>query len=229
MKQTVALIDRVQTSTPSDQVLIANLLDTTPQFRATLATALREAKQQKNLAQYWQSIVDVALAASHASNVTTNSDASSLAQMIAALTSPELLAELAPIDPLAGARLRGMKVKQELLYSDGQPLRSEEVAQLLGISRQAVDKRRNKGQILAVSLGRRGYFYPLWQFRDGAVLTGLDRILTALANFDGWTQLMFMKTGDLRLDDRTPLECLVAGDIDAVVTAATSYGKPNPA
>ena len=229
MKQTADLIDRIQTSTPSDQVLIANLLDTTPQFRATLATALREAKQQKNLAQYWQSIVDVALAASHASNVMTNSDGSSLAQMIAALTSPELLAELAPIDPLAGARLRGMKVKQELLYSDGQPLRSEEVAQLLGISRQAVDKRRNKGQILAVSLGRRGYFYPLWQFRDGAVLTGLDRILTALANFDGWTQLMFMKTGDLRLDDHTPLECLVAGDIDAVVTAATCYGKPNPA
>ena len=229
MKQTVALIDRIQTSTLNDQVLIANLLDTTPQFRAALATALREAKQQRNLAQYWQSIVDVALAASHASNVTTNSDTSSLAQMIAALTSPELLAELAPIDPLAGARLRGMKVKQELLYSDGQPLRSEEVAQLLGISRQAVDKRRNKGQILAVSLGRRGYFYPLWQFRDGAVLTGLDRILTALANFDGWTQLMFMKTGDLRLDDRTPLECLVAGDVDAVVNAAACYGKPNPA
>ena len=80
MKQTVALIDRIQTSTPSDQVLIANLLDTTPQFRAALATALREAKQQRNLAQYWQLIVDVALAASHTSNVTTNSDSSSLAQ-----------------------------------------------------------------------------------------------------------------------------------------------------
>jgi hypothetical protein len=223
------LCDRVQTSTPSDRILIANLLDTSPQFKDVLATALRESKHQSNLARYWQSIMDVALAASHASNVTANSHSSSLAQTIAALTSPELLAELAPIDPLASARLRGMKVKQELLYSDGQPLRSEEVAQLLGISRQAVDKRRSKGQLLAVSLGRRGYFYPLWQFRDGAVLIGLDRVLAALAKFDGWTQLMFMKTGDLRLNDRTPLECLVAGDIDAVVNAAACYGKPNPA
>ncbi len=223
-----ALIERVQTSTPSDRVLIANLLDTSPQFRDVLATALRESKHQSNLTQYWQAIMDVALAASHASNVTANSHSSSLAQTIAALTSPELLAELAPIDPLAGARLRGVKVKQELLYSDGQPLRSEEVAQLLGISRQAVDKRRSKGQLLAVSLGRRGYFYPLWQFRDGAVLTGLDRVLPALATFDAWTQLMFIKTGDLRLDSRTPLECLVAGDIDAVVNAAACYGKPNP-
>jgi hypothetical protein len=221
--------DRVQTSTPSDQVLIANLLDTSPQFKHVLATALQESKQQRNLAQYWQSIMDVALAASHASNVTTKSHASSLEQTIAALTSPELLAELAPIDPLASARLRGMKVKQELLYSDGQPLRSEEVAQLLGISRQAVDKRRSKGKILAVSLGKRGYFYPLWQFRDGAVLTGLDRVLAALAKFDGWTQLMFMKTGDLRLNDRTPLACLVAGEIDAVVNSAACYGKSNPA
>jgi hypothetical protein len=60
-------------------------------------------------------------------------------------------------------------------------------------------------------------------------LTGLDRVLAALAKFDAWTQLMFMKTGDLRLNDRTPLECLVAGDIDAVVNAAACYGKPNPA
>lgn len=160
----------------------------------------------------------------HTSNATIRS--SNLSQTMAALTAPEVVL---PTDPLASARLRGMKVKQELLYLDGQPLRSEEVAQLLGISRQAVDKRRNKGQLLAVSLGRRGYFYPLWQFRDGAILTGLDRALSALAKFDPWTQLMFMKTGDLRLNDRTPLECLIAGDIDSVVNAAACYGETNPA
>jgi hypothetical protein len=38
-----------------------------------------------------------------------------------------------------------------------------------------------------------------------------------------------MKTGDLRLNDRTPLECLAIGDIDAVVNAAACYGTPNPA
>jgi hypothetical protein len=223
------LIERVQTSNQVEQRLIANLLDTSPQFKQALATLLQESKHHRKLSQYWQAAIDVALVASHASNVTASSHANSFEWTISALTAPELLAELAPTDPLAGARLRGMKVKHELLYSDGQPLRSEEVAQLLGISRQAVDKRRNKGQLLAVSLGKRGYFYPLWQFHDGGVLPGLDLVLAALAKFDAWTQLMFIKTGDLRLDHLTPLECLLAGNIDTVITAAAGYSEPNPA
>jgi hypothetical protein len=166
---------------------------------------------------------------SHISKMIANNRSSLLDRMIAALTEPERLAELAPADPLAVARLKGMKVKQKLLYSDGQPLQSEEVAQLLGISQQAVEQERSKGKLLAVSLGSLGYFYPWWQFKDGSVLTGIDRVLDALSKFDAWTQLMFMKTGDLRLNNRTPLECLIAGDIDAVVSAAACYGEPNPA
>jgi hypothetical protein len=44
-----------------------------PQFKNVLATALPESKHQRNLAQYWQSIMDAALADSHASNVMTKS------------------------------------------------------------------------------------------------------------------------------------------------------------
>jgi hypothetical protein len=39
-------------------------------------------------------------------------------------------------------------------------------------------------------------------------------------------QLMFMRTGDRASADRTPLESLIAGDIDAVVSAAACYGEP---
>lgn len=227
--ETLTLCERVQTSSPIEQRLIDNLLDTSPQFKDVLAQVLREAKHHKNLMAYWQTAIEVALAASHATSIASANNSSSLERMIAALTAPELLAELAPIDPLAAARLKGMKVKQELLYSDGKPLRSQEVSHLLGISRQAVDKRRSKAQLFAVSLGKRGYYYPLWQFVDGEVLRGLDRVLAALAEFDAWTQLMFLKTGDLRLNNRTPLECLIVGDIDNVVTAASCYGRANPA
>jgi hypothetical protein len=147
------------------------------------------------------------------------------AAVLAARLAPESLAEIAPPDPLAAARLRGMQVKRELLYVDGKPLSSEEVAKFLGISRQAVDKRRKKSQLLAVSLGKRGYYYPIWQFKDGNVIDGLDRVLRVLDEFDPWTQLMFMQTGDIRLNDRTPLECLIAGEIDSVTSAAACYGK----
>jgi hypothetical protein len=226
---TQKLLDRVQNSSPIEQRLISNLLDTSAQFKNTLSTVLMESKQHQSLTAYWQTVIDVSLAATHASNVTANPQSHGLEQMITALIAPELLAELAPIDPLAAARLRGMKVKQELLHSDGSSLKSEEVAQLLGISRQAVDKRRSKGQLLAVSLGKRGYFYPLWQFQAGKILPGLSLVLATLANFDAWTQLMFMKTGDIRLNNYTPLECLIAGDVDGVVAAARCYGEPNPA
>jgi hypothetical protein len=36
---------------------------------------------------------------------------------------------------------------------------------------------------------------------------------------------MFFKTGDLRLDGKTPLECLQVGEIDNVILAAQCYGK----
>ena len=106
---------RQPASTQSEQRTIDNLLDTSPQFKAALATLLRESKHDRKLSEYWQAVIDVALAASHASNVTAHSHSNSFELTISALTAPELLAELAPTDPLAGARLRGMKVKQELL------------------------------------------------------------------------------------------------------------------
>jgi hypothetical protein len=67
------------------------------------------------------------------------------------------------------------------------------------------------------------------EYKGYCVLTGLDRVLDALSKFDDWTQLMFMKTGYLRLNNLTPLECLMTGNIDAVVSAAACYGEPNPA
>ena len=193
-----SIIRKVQASTQEDRILIDRLFDTDPDVRNLISSAVK--RKRVNLQDFYDAVLASRLA-------------------------PESLAGLAPKDPLAAARLKGMKVKQELLYADGKPLGSEAVAELLGISRQAVSKRKNKAQLLAVSLGKRGYSYPIWQFKDGGVITGLDRVLAALSEFDNWTQLMFMKTGDIRLENRTPLECLIAGDIDRVILAAACYGK----
>ncbi len=191
-----SLIKKLQAATPEDRLLIDRLLETDRNVRNVVLAAV---KNTVDLQSFYDKVLAVRLA-------------------------PESLAEAEP-DPLAAARLRGMQLKHELLYAEGKPLRSEEVAQLLGISRQAVDKRRKKSQLLAVSLGKRGYFYPLWQFKDSGVIDGLDRVLKALGEFDPWTQLMFMQTGDIRLTNRTPLECLVTGEIDMVISAAACYGK----
>lgn len=146
--------------------------------------------------------------------------------LLASLSKPETLAHIvSTTDPLLPARLRGLAVKKELLTTGGTPWTSSQVAEYLGISRQAVDKRRREGKLLGLSLGKRGYRYPVWQFTDGGTLAGLEQILTQLSEYDSWTQLMFLLTGDVRLEGKTSLQCLQQGEIEAALDAALSYGR----
>jgi len=72
---------------------------------------------------------------------------SDYAVLVAALEKPTALAELQRHDPLAETRLRGLHERQRLLAAEGGVLSGEEAAHLLGISRQAVDKRRRLGRV----------------------------------------------------------------------------------
>jgi hypothetical protein len=100
------------------------------------------------------------------------------------------------------------------------------VAKLLGISRQAVDKRRRAGKLIGVSLGKRGYAYPIWQFGGGhGTLHGLEDVLEAMSEFGPWTQYAFMIGGNYRLNGETPLACLRRGEVEPVVRAASAYGE----
>ena len=223
-----ALLQQVQVATTEEQQLIERVLTSPAAIKSTLLEALSEMSKPTMRSKFLQYVLATAVAVSREAKITADIDLDDhqggFEAMVEVFARPEALKALAPNDPLAAARFKGVQVKHELLYGDGQPLTSEEVAQLLHITRQAVDKRRSKGQVLGVSLGRRGYLYPAWQFQQGQVLPGLERVLAALKDYDPWTQLMFMKTGDVRLDGATPLERLQAGDIDAVVWAAECYG-----
>jgi hypothetical protein len=71
--------------------------------------------------------------------------------------------------------------------------------------------------------------YPAWQFIDGKVLSGLDQVLAFLKEDGAWTQIIFLLTGDIRLEGATPLEKLQKGEIDSVVWAAKCYGSHSSA
>ncbi len=141
------------------------------------------------------------------------------------LNQPETMALLMERDPLAPARLRGLQVRERLLASEGGTLTAEEAAQILGVSRQAIDNRRKRGGLLAVQLGRRGYRYPAWQFSADGVLPGLRETLKALADYSPWIQLAFLRNDNGWLDGRRPLDALRAGDVGAVLNAARQYGE----
>jgi len=132
-------------------------------------------------------------------------------------------------DPLAAAKLRGLKRKQQLIEQGGGTLTSEQVAEVLGITRQAVDKRRASGQLLALTQGKRGYSYPGFQFEEGKTVKGLEEALKQLNGLDPWMQLVFFGSPNDRLDGKTPIEVLRTGDSGDVVRAAEGYGEQGAA
>lgn len=71
-----------------------------------------------------------------------------------ALERPEVAASVRDHDPLAMARLRGIEAKRRILAEDGGVLSAEKVGEILTISQQAVEKRRNAGRLIGISLGR---------------------------------------------------------------------------
>jgi hypothetical protein len=145
--------------------------------------------------------------------------------LLRALETPDALDALRERDPLLPARLRGLRNRERLLSVEGPALTAEEAASALGITRQGVDKRRRAGRLLALTVGRRGYLYPAWQFVPSGVLPGLEEALAALGDSDSWMQLAFMVNANTALGGQVPLSELRRGNLTAVLRAARTYGE----
>jgi hypothetical protein len=142
-----------------------------------------------------------------------------------ALERPEVAASVRDQDPLAMARLRGIEAKRKILTEDGGMLSAEKAGEILTMSRQAVEKRRKAGRLIGVSLGRRGFGYPAWQFTERGTLPHLEIVLEALKQHDPWTRLVFFTSENAALDGRKPLDALREGNVEEVVAAAKMYGE----
>ena len=143
-----------------------------------------------------------------------------------------LLSDLAPldvdlsgVDPFMEAVARGAAIKRQLLTSAGGGLTSSQVAGALGITRQAVDKRRTRHALLAVPNGSGEYVYPACQFTADGVMPGLEDVLRAFQIKNPWTQLSVLLASAPSLGGKTVLEVLKAGDIDRVVDIVSSFGE----
>ena len=118
------------------------------------------------------------------------SSAASPETLQAALSAPtdvggvaSLLSDLAPlgldlssVDPFVEAVAYGAAVKRELLESAGGGLTSSQVASALGITRQAVDKRRSRRALLAVPSGSGEHLYPACQFTSEGTASRARRL-----------------------------------------------------
>jgi hypothetical protein len=135
-----------------------------------------------------------------------------LGAVAALLSSDGVAAALRELDPLAPARARAFDAHAALLAQAGEMLTTPEVAARLGVSRQAVDKRRARGGLLALKIGA-DWNYPAFQFDRAEVLPGLAEVLQRLAPKGPWVALDILLAPDSALGGRSLLDVVRAGDL----------------
>ncbi|MCW1409775.1 helix-turn-helix domain-containing protein [Rhizobium sp. 1AS11] len=140
-------------------------------------------------------------------------DAGSLAQLLS--RSDMVGAAINDLDPLVPALARNVEHRQNLIERAGGTMSAEDAGRILGISRQAVDKRRRAGTLLAVREGS-DWRYPLCQLDQGEVIAGISDVVRGFAAAGPWIALDFLLASDTALGGRTALQALRDGDREAV-------------
>jgi hypothetical protein len=125
---------------------------------------------------------------------------------------------------LARAKLlaRGVLARRRLEAAEGGAISTEEVAENLHLTRQAVDLRRQKGQLVAWRTSEKRWRFPVWQFGpDGRPLGGLSECIVATELDNEWAAMIFFLSPAESLDGLRPLDLLR----DLRVSAAVAYSE----
>jgi len=139
--------------------------------------------------------------------------AGALAQI---LSHSEFIGEaITNLDPMVPALARNVEHRNQLLQRVGGILSAEQAGKIVGITRQAIDKRRRSNAILAIREGS-DWKYPAFQFRDGEVLPGIAEVVRGFEGQGAWVTLDFLLASESALGGRSPLEALRQGDLGAV-------------
>jgi hypothetical protein len=127
-------------------------------------------------------------------------------------------------DPLLEAIARGTVLKKDLLKRAGGTWNVNQVAKALEITRQAVDKRRDRGALLAVPSGQGDFLYPRCQFTEDGVIPELNTVLRSFRVRNPWTQLSALLAPAATLDGEQVLKALKKGNVEGAVSAVSSIG-----
>ena len=134
---------------------------------------------------------------------------------------------LQPDSRLAAAIARGAPARRKLADDEGGSFSAQHAARALGISKQAVLKRYQNGQLIAWRDERRNAVrFPVWQFRDQKVLQGIEdalQILNAGNRLDDFGRMSFFLSNHGFLSGKRPLDCLRQGEVTKVLQAASGY------
>ena len=147
---------------------------------------------------------------------------------IALLLTATAAAEADRVDALAGALARGRTRQEELLARAGGALGAVAFAEALGISRQALEKRRRSRGVLALPSGSRDWRYPACQLEPASpthLLPELPRFLRAFHDVGPWEQLAVLLTPLRGRGGATCRDLLAAGRADEAVAVAAGHAE----
>ena len=99
----------------------------------------------------------------------------------------------ADIQAIKAARERTAQFREDMAARCGGMYDRAHVAAMLGVTPAAIEKQRQRRQILGVPYGSEIRF-PAGQFVDGETLSQLKRVLEAFGDTDPWEQLMLLTT-----------------------------------
>jgi hypothetical protein len=172
--------------------------------------------------------------------IATQASTESLARALVAATDVGTLARIlsdgeaigpaiSALDPLTPLIARNAEHRLDLLERCGGTLTAEQAGRLIGISRQAIDKRRRSRTLIGLRQSG-SWGYPRCQFDEARheVVAGLPRLLEAMPASNPWVVLDFLLAPDQTLNGRTPLAVLrVEGwtsDLDRLVRVERGDG-----
>ncbi|WP_367875048.1 hypothetical protein [Luteolibacter sp. Populi] len=125
---------------------------------------------------------------------------------------------------LAMAQMRGAVAREDLKRSEGGSLSADAAAELLGISKAAVLKRYQKGQLIGWREAKQNAVrFPVWQFQDDNLLPGLSEVLELFRTapwLDDWARVVFFLSPLSSMKGKRPLDLLREGDLRGVLSAA---------
>jgi hypothetical protein len=120
---------------------------------------------------------------------------------------------------------RGALARKRLEEAEGGAISAEQVADLLGLSRQGVDYLRKTQRIVAWRLSGGKWHYPVWQFHDGRVRPGISECLKELSSDDPWSRMIFFLSPRESLSGRRPLDLIVSGDVSNAIAVARRHQR----
>jgi hypothetical protein len=121
---------------------------------------------------------------------------------------------------------RGVLARRRLEGAEGGSIATEQVAANLGITRQAVDARRQKGHLVAWRTNDKKWRFPVWQFgSDGLPLKGVAECIAATELDNEWSAMIFFLSAAESLEGLRPLDLLRDGRTNEALAYSDRYAR----